>query len=350
MLSVRSRLLPGVASAARRTAATTASNPHVDVVDKSFNQLLQTPRPIVLDAHASWCGPCHQLDPILKKAAEAVPNVLLAKVDVDENEIISSQLKIQSLPSVFGISNGTVVSQFVGMKSYDDVLQFFKDLDAKHAEQADAQGDPTKLEVDKATEVATKALEEIAKPGLEPENVETLKTLFGAVLLNYELLPQETEHATKAQLRMKELARDEIRAKALVGLYKVAKAQSDVAAETSYGEHLQMYADSKIATAANAALEARMTTLSTKNESPPSAPSDADADAVALENESDLDASRRLFAAGNQEDALKRALNALRQDPSDEDAKSNLTDFFKVLGASHPLVNTYRRKMTSILL
>jgi putative thioredoxin len=71
--------------------------------------------PVIVDFWAPWCGPCKQLTPILEKLVNKKDGkVILAKVNVDENQGISGQLNIQSIPTVYGFVDGKPVDAFQG--------------------------------------------------------------------------------------------------------------------------------------------------------------------------------------------------------------------------------------------
>jgi putative thioredoxin len=86
-------------------------------------------RPIVVDFWAAWCGPCHQLTPVLERAADA-HDVELVKIDIDANPDLAQRYKVRSIPAVKAFKNGHVVAEFVGAKPSAAVEQFFDQLTA----------------------------------------------------------------------------------------------------------------------------------------------------------------------------------------------------------------------------
>ncbi len=86
-------------------------------------------RPIVVDFWADWCGPCHQLAPVLERAAEE-HDVELVKVDIDANPELAQRYGVNGIPAVKAFKNGHVVAEFVGARPPTAVEQFFDELTA----------------------------------------------------------------------------------------------------------------------------------------------------------------------------------------------------------------------------
>jgi len=115
----------------------------VEVTDANFEQLViegSKTRPVVVDLWAAWCGPCRTLGPILEKVAhEREGAFLLAKVDVDANEVGNALLQAvrsQGIPTVVAFSDGEPVSMFIGAYPEPEVNSFIDQLLPNEAERA----------------------------------------------------------------------------------------------------------------------------------------------------------------------------------------------------------------------
>jgi len=90
------------------------------------DKVLNNKNVVIVDFHATWCGPCKLLKPRLETiiGANSGKGLDLAEVDVDENETIASQYQVTSVPTVFAMSGGKIVDQFIGLKDEDQLRAF----------------------------------------------------------------------------------------------------------------------------------------------------------------------------------------------------------------------------------
>ena len=85
--------------------------------------------PVLVDFWAPWCGPCKQLTPVLEKLVNGKNGkIILAKVNVDENQAIAAQLKIQSIPTVYGFVDGKPIDAFQGAQPESQIEKMIDKL------------------------------------------------------------------------------------------------------------------------------------------------------------------------------------------------------------------------------
>lgn len=104
----------------------------IDVTDATFEREVierSLTTPVIVDLWAPWCGPCRTLGPILEKVTDATNGqVVMVKVNVDENPAISQAFRVQSIPAVYAVASGQVVDGFVGAQPEHLVEQFVASL------------------------------------------------------------------------------------------------------------------------------------------------------------------------------------------------------------------------------
>ena len=107
-----------------------SSNNIKDVTSDNFMEEvieLSKTTPVIVDFWAPWCGPCKELGPNIEKAVNnANGKVVLAKVNIDENQSIAAQLRVQSIPTVYAFVDGQPVDGFMGAQPESAINDFVK--------------------------------------------------------------------------------------------------------------------------------------------------------------------------------------------------------------------------------
>lgn len=85
------------------------------VTDSSFEQLVKSPTPVLIDFWADWCMPCKRIAPTVEQlAVEYAGKLTVAKMDVDENQGVPTQLGVRSIPTLMLFKGGVLVDSVVG--------------------------------------------------------------------------------------------------------------------------------------------------------------------------------------------------------------------------------------------
>lgn len=268
--------------------------------------------PVIVDFWAPWCGPCKQLGPALEKAVrEARGAVRLVKLDVDKNQALAGQLRIQSIPAVYAFFQGQPVDGFVGAQTEREVQAFVDRL----VQQAGGAAGPSPLD---------QALEQ-AQAALANQQFAAASALFGQILQ----VEPEHEEAMAGMIRCHLASGDAAGAREMFdALTEELQEKPALASVAAALELAEMGGDAAAIPALRARLEAD--------------PND---------HEARFDLAMALHAAGDREGAVDTLLDLIRRNRAwnDEAARKQLVKFFDAWGPSDPLTADARRRLSTVL-
>jgi thioredoxin 1 len=93
----------------------------------TFQELIQSEKPVLVDFFATWCGPCQQLAPILKEVKDELGNnVSILKIDVDKNQQLAAQYQVRGVPTMLLFKNGKQVWRQSGLVYKNDLINVIK--------------------------------------------------------------------------------------------------------------------------------------------------------------------------------------------------------------------------------
>jgi putative thioredoxin len=274
-----------------------------DVIEASRTQ------PVIVDFWATWCGPCKQLGPALEKVVREMRGaVRMVKIDVDKNQDLAAQLRIQSVPTVYAFKDGRPADAFVGAQPESQIRAFIQRLTAGQSAPpsiADLLDQGRELLAAGDPHGAANFFQEVLEE--EPANgpayagllrcLIALKDIDGAKRLLSQLPPEVAKHADVAAV------------KTALDLQESAEAVGSAA-------DLRR----KVATH----------------------PDDLDAR---------FDLAMAYYAGGEAEAAVDELLDIVKRDRTwnDDAARKQLVKLFEALGPTHALTVSGRRRLSSLL-
>ena len=94
-----------------------------------FKELINGEKPVLVDFHATWCGPCKSMNPVIKNVArELKDQATVIKIDIDKNQSLASKLQIQGVPTFVIYQNGEIKWRASGMQSGASLVNQVKEL------------------------------------------------------------------------------------------------------------------------------------------------------------------------------------------------------------------------------
>ncbi|OYZ40352.1 MAG: co-chaperone YbbN [Novosphingobium sp. 16-62-11] len=280
-----------------------------NVVEPSMTKL------VILDFWAEWCGPCKALTPVLEKVAAeyADKGVVLAKVNVDEEQFIAAQFQVRSIPTVYAMFQGQPVADLTPARGETQLKQYIDQLLAKLPIEA---GEPVQ---DVAPLLAMG--EEILAEG----DGERAAAVFAQIV---EIAPDNAQaHAGL------------VRALIAAGHKDEAQGVLDSLAPEMANDPVFAQARSALALAEDAPEESELAALR----------------AAAAERPADMEAqlafANALYAAGERDEAAAKLLAMIAADRewNEGAAKARLLQIFEAIGLEDPWVSATRRKLSTVL-
>jgi thioredoxin 1 len=92
------------------------------VTNENFEQLLKADKPVLLDFYADWCGPCRMVAPIVEEIANERDDIIVGKVNVDEQGALAQAYDVMSIPTLIVLKNGEVTNQATGARPKAAIL------------------------------------------------------------------------------------------------------------------------------------------------------------------------------------------------------------------------------------
>ena len=99
----------------------------VQMINKNnFEEIKNSDKLVLLDFYADWCGPCRMVAPILHEIAEERPDVIVGKINVDEEEALAEAFGVYSIPTLVVMKNGEVIRQTSGARPKAQLLSMLE--------------------------------------------------------------------------------------------------------------------------------------------------------------------------------------------------------------------------------
>ena len=266
--------------------------------------------PIVVDFWAPWCGPCKTLGPALEAEVKATNGkIKMVKIDIDQNQNLASQMRIQSIPAVFAFVDGQPIDGFMGAKAPSELKSFIQKLLEKATNN---DGDLSEAiavanEMLNAEEFNDAAETFEAILGEDPESALAFVGLFNAKM--------GAKKINDAKIMLEEIP-DALKNKSEI---LALQAQIDLSNQAEGVGEIN---------------DLRSTLINDENN-----------------QQARFDLALALFTKGETSEAIQELLTIFRVDQewNDDAARQQLFKFFDILGSENPITLSGRRQLASML-
>ena len=266
--------------------------------------------PTIVQFWAPWCGPCKQLGPVLERVVGASGGkVRMARVNIDDNQQIAQQMRVQSVPTVYGFVDGQPVDGFAGAQPESNVKKFIEKLSSMGGAGADVASMLEAAEAVLASgDHGTAMMQFQEAMSAAPESVAALAGVVRCLSAS-----GDNAGAREVIDQLNDEYREDPAMQLAIAAVQLAEKASESAGELD---------------AAKAAVEADTNDLAARQE-------------YAL----------ALYAVGANAEAMAQLLESIRIERgwNDDVARLQLLEFFATLGAANPDVIAARRKLSTLL-